>query len=249
MSTEREDGGGGSERRLLERARTRTTLEWRGRRGGGGGHGMGVFSESVSRAGRVWVDRHARSRPAVETYMFCLGRWGCRAGRVRVGWAPARAAGGAHGGIKRLACDPTRRRGARVRGEEGGAKDSLSESIKLMYLWHGGWEGRGIPDWYCSGGLDVPGGRDAGARGAAGGAHARARACARRSARCQTAGSVPELADAGGAGDESGDGGDAWRRGGAGRIAGRATSDEDGEGTGLPEPGPVPERVWLVTAA
>ena len=51
---------------------------------------------------------------------YRLGRWGCRAGRpVRRGYWPPPSWVGPCGEIKRLACDSTRRRGARVRGEEG----------------------------------------------------------------------------------------------------------------------------------
>ena len=66
--------------------------------------------------------------------------WGCRAGRVRVGWAPARAAGMWVEDLKRLACDSSRRRGARVRaprvGDEGG------DSGAGRNMWRGSGTGR-----------------------------------------------------------------------------------------------------------
>ena len=103
---------------------------------------------------------------------------------------PGPCGGGAGRDVKRLACDSTRRRVARVRGELRPERAGCEGGSRTL--------GRG-GSMCCWGRTHVRSG-------------VRLRS---RAARCQTTGPVPALRMQGGAGDRSGDGGDAGRRGGA----------------------------------
>ena len=117
VSKEPEDGGGDSELRRLERARTTAAGH-----GGGEGYGMGGGGAAWRKGGRG--GRRGSGIPgtgdlARRSQILSPGSVGLQGGPCPSRVGPVPCCRGAGEDIKRLACDSTRRRGKRVRGKYG----------------------------------------------------------------------------------------------------------------------------------